>query len=64
MSCDCITGPSNRTRIEGWDTTFAMDWQIIPQTSNNQSTGTIHFRLLLCKEAYAIYCNFYGIKKL
>lgn len=36
-----LHGPSNRTRIEGWDTTFAMDWQIIPQTSNNQSTAEL-----------------------
>ena len=32
-------GPSDRTKIEGWDCTFAMDWQVIPQSNNNQSAG-------------------------
>ena len=36
-----LSGPSNRTRIEGWDVTFAMDWQIIPQTTNQQSAGRL-----------------------
>ena len=34
-----ISGPVNRTKIEGWDFTFAMDWQVIPQSANTQCAG-------------------------
>ena len=32
-------GPTGRSKIEGWDVTFAMDWQIIPQSNNTQTAG-------------------------
>ena len=46
---DIYIGTSARTKIEGWDCTFAMDWQIIPQSNNTQTAG----RVLLC------ICNVY-----
>ncbi|XP_052792029.1 speckle targeted PIP5K1A-regulated poly(A) polymerase-like [Mya arenaria] len=36
-----LHGPTGRTKIEGWDCTFAMDWQIIPQSTNNQSAAEL-----------------------
>ncbi|XP_060558381.1 speckle targeted PIP5K1A-regulated poly(A) polymerase-like [Ruditapes philippinarum] len=36
-----LHGTSARTKIEGWDCTFAMDWQIIPQSNNAQSAAEL-----------------------
>ncbi|KAL4222247.1 Speckle targeted PIP5K1A-regulated poly(A) polymerase [Mactra antiquata] len=36
-----LHGPTGRIKIEGWDCTFAMDWQIIPQSANTQSAAEL-----------------------
>ncbi|XP_053373907.1 speckle targeted PIP5K1A-regulated poly(A) polymerase-like isoform X2 [Mercenaria mercenaria] len=36
-----LHGTAARTKIEGWDCTFAMDWQIIPQSNNTQTAAEL-----------------------
>ncbi|KAH3833034.1 hypothetical protein DPMN_106336 [Dreissena polymorpha] len=41
QSLSDLHGVANRTRIESWDCTFAMDWQMIPATTNTQSAAEL-----------------------